>query len=97
MLTRFASDGGVVAADPRRNTVVLRGSWMPLALMMGIFWIKYAVAATLALYPAVGQNIAFALSVRALYGVFNGIFLGRLLLIVAAWRQAHAAVAIAAA
>lgn len=62
-------------AGLRRFSVA--GSWMPLALMMGIFVTKYAVGVTLAMQPARAHDPAFALAVTLLYGVFSGCFFGR--------------------
>ncbi|MCJ0762456.1 DUF6622 family protein [Variovorax terrae] len=64
-------------ADSRRFH--LPGSYVPLALMMGIFLTKYAVNVALATHPALGQDTAFALLVCTLYGAFSGIFTGRAL------------------
>ena len=66
------------------GTVVQRGSWTPLALMMAIFATKYAVAVATGMQPALAHSLPFAAVVTLLYGVFNGVFLGRLA------RQAHA-------
>jgi hypothetical protein len=62
-------------AASRRFT--LPGSAVPLALMMGIFFTKYAVGVTLALQPALAREAAFALGLSALYGAFSGVFAAR--------------------
>lgn len=56
-----------------------RGSWLPMALMMGIFATKFAVGATLALHPALARSSVFALGIAALYGLFSGVFAARAL------------------
>jgi hypothetical protein len=71
-----------VMAYPERGVVFQRGSWLPLVLMMGVFLTKYAVGVTLAMHPALAQDTAFTVVVCTLYGIFNGMFLGRLLRIV---------------
>ncbi len=78
-----------VRADPRRGVVFQRGSWIPLMLMMGIFCTKYAVGVTLALHAGYRQEAWFVSVVSALYGLFNGIFIGKLFGILAAYRQAQ--------
>lgn len=76
LLARRAAPAGTrYDATSRRFTVP--GSAVPLALMMGIFFTKYAVGVTLALQPAVAQDLAFALAVSALYGAFSGVFAAR--------------------
>ena len=69
------------------HRVRLRGSVTPLLLMMAIFAVKYALAVALALRPGALREPAFALAVCACLGVFNGVFLGRLVLDMAACRQ----------
>ncbi|APA67304.1 MULTISPECIES: DUF6622 family protein [unclassified Janthinobacterium] len=72
-----------------RGSVRRPGSWLPMALMMSIFCMKYAVAVTLAIVPAYAHAPGFVLPVCAAYGCFSGIFLGGLLRTVAVYRQAH--------
>ncbi|HWX01276.1 DUF6622 family protein [Collimonas sp.] len=71
-----------VTVYPERGVVFQRGSWLPLMLMMGIFLTKYTVGVTLSMHPALAQDTTFTVVVCTLYGVFNGMFLGRLLRIV---------------
>lgn len=69
------------AQDTAYNTATqkfnLPGSWVPMALFMGIFFTKYAVGVSLAMQPALANNNNFALPVSAMYGAFCGIFLAR--------------------
>jgi hypothetical protein len=53
---------------------------------------KYAVAIALAMMPALGHDTLFASTVCLLYGLFSGLFLGRLLRGVAAYRRAESLV-----
>ena len=55
----------------------LPGSAAPLALMMGIFFTKYAVGAALGMRPELAQQPAFAVTACAIYGLFSGVFLAR--------------------
>ena len=61
------------------GTLLQRGSWLPLALMLVIFATKYTVAVACAVQPGLAGGAAFAGAVCALYGVFNGLFAGRAL------------------
>jgi hypothetical protein len=67
-LTRYDSVSGIFD---------LPGSWVPLALILGIFSIKYAVGAALAIQPALAVHASFASGIAALYGGMSGIFIGR--------------------
>jgi len=79
-------DSSSVSVLPEKGRVALRGSWSQMALIMGIFMTKYAVNVTLSMNPGLNQQLAFAAMVCALYGVFNGVFVGQLLRIVSIYR-----------
>ena len=53
------------------------GSWVPLALMMGIFFFKYAVAVIHAITPDVLDTTLAVVVVAGPYGVFSGLFMAR--------------------
>jgi len=59
------------------NSFQIPGSWLPLILMMAIFWVKYIVAVLLAKELAVTETVSFVISVSFLYGSFSGIFAAR--------------------
>ncbi len=63
--------------DPLTRRFRLKGSVLPLVLMMGIFFTKYAVGVTLAMAPELAKAAALSLPTSGLYGVFSGLFLGR--------------------
>ncbi len=86
-----------VAARPERGAVFQRGSWMPLTLMMGVFFTKYVVEVLIALDPSHLQDEVFDGAVCALFGVFSGIFIGRTLRIFSIYRQARSQTAMAGA
>ena len=67
-----------IAAGTNAGSVRVRGSWVPLALMMAVFFTKYAASVLLALLPQARQDALFAAGVCALFGVFSGCFVGRL-------------------
>ncbi|GAB4208436.1 MAG: hypothetical protein Fur0019_14140 [Tibeticola sp.] len=53
------------------------GSWMPMALMMGLFAAKFVTGAALARQPALAASAPFAVAMSAFFGLFSGAFLGR--------------------
>lgn len=67
-----------IAAGSTADTVRVRGSWAPLALMMAIFITKYVTAVSMAIQPALAGHPVFMVAVCALFGCFNGYFMGRL-------------------
>jgi hypothetical protein len=83
-----------VSYDAAKRQFSLPGSAVPLALMMGIFFTKYAVGVSLAMVPQLAQLDGFVLTVTAIYGAFSGLFLGRAIRL---WRLAHRGHAMVAA
>jgi hypothetical protein len=63
--------------DAATRTYQLPGSLVPLALIAGIFIVKYVVGVDLAMAPRLMQDSPYALTVAALYGAFTGLFVGR--------------------
>lgn len=76
-LTWKLTDARLVLSE-KAGRVHLRGSWLPLALMMLVFSTKYVAAVLLALHPEARQNMLFIVFICSLFGVFNGMFFGRL-------------------
>lgn len=73
-----------------RREFDLPGSWVPMVLILGIFLTKYAVGVATAMQPALRADVAFALPVAVLYGVFSGLFAGRTLGLLRLARPQHA-------
>ena len=71
---------------PAERAFEVPGSWLPLALMLGIFALRFAVAVLLAQQPALRGDATFAALAGFGYGGFSGVFLGRAL---ALWRLAR--------
>jgi hypothetical protein len=65
--------------DANTGRMQVPGSWLPMALFLGIFLTKFAVGAALAMRPALAQQLYFALPISALYGLLSGIFAARAL------------------
>ena len=63
--------------DAQTQEFNVAGSWVPLALMMGIFINKYAVGVATSINPELARNGLFALCFTAIYGAFSGAFIGR--------------------
>ncbi len=63
--------------DTPTQRMHIPGSWLPLALFLAIFLIKFAVGVTLAIRPELARQLQFALPVCALYGLLSGIFAAR--------------------
>ncbi len=55
----------------------VQGSWVPLALMVGIFATKYFVGVASAMHLELTQDTAFAPGFSALSGAFSGVFTAR--------------------
>jgi Family of unknown function (DUF6622) len=56
------------------RSFALPGSWIPLTLMLTIFFAKYAVAVALALEPALIGTTGFVTGMCLLYGLLSGMF-----------------------
>ena len=70
-----AARGASWSARTARLTVP--GSYLPLALILGLFVVKYAVGVNLALHPELARDAGFAAVIGAVYGLFAGMFLAR--------------------
>ncbi|MGG7603788.1 DUF6622 family protein [Massilia sp. BKSP1R2A-1] len=82
---RFGASSTSAGAVP--GTVRVRGSWAPLALMMAVFTIKYALAVALAIQPGLADKVPFAAAACGLLGLCNGYLLGQLALDIASSRR----------
>lgn len=60
------------------GSVMVRGSWIPLIMMMSVFVTKYTVAVLLAINAQARQETMVIVLVSSLFGVLNGVFLGLL-------------------
>ena len=66
-----------VLADGRFR---IGGSWAPMLLLMGVFWLRYAIVVTMALSAALGRQPVFMVLGCAAFGLASGLFGAR------AWR-----------
>jgi hypothetical protein len=76
LLVRFGAARVAPATTP--GHVVVRGSAWPLVLMMAIFVTKYVTSVAVAMQPHLRHDAAFSVTVCAMFGLFSGYFLGRL-------------------
>ena len=60
------------------------GSWTPLALLMAVFFARYALAVSLAMAPGLAHSAAFAIAASFGFGLLSGMFIGRALWV---WSQ----------
>ncbi|MFJ1469628.1 DUF6622 family protein [Massilia orientalis] len=67
-----------IAASAVPGHVRVRGSRLPLVMMMAVFFTKYAASVAVSVAPQLRQETLFACIVCGLFGVFNGWFIGRL-------------------
>ncbi|HOZ64938.1 MAG TPA: hypothetical protein PK497_11035 [Burkholderiaceae bacterium] len=75
----------VTRFDAHTRTFRVPGSWVPLALMVGIFANKYVVGVALNMHPELTREATFTLGFSALSGAFSGVFAARA---VRLWRLA---------
>ncbi len=87
-------DVSSVHYEPRERRFVLPGSWAPLALMMGLFAVKFIVGTALARQPALAALPSFAAPASAAYGLFSGAFLGRAMALWSLMRRSDALLAV---
>ena len=63
--------------DAASRSFTVPGSWLPLALIVGIFLTRYTVGVDLAMQPQLARDGQYTLLIGALYGLFSGAFAGR--------------------
>jgi hypothetical protein len=63
--------------DRQTRRFSVAGSAMPLALMMGLYFLKYFVGASTGAQATYVSHALFPLCISALYGAFSGAFAGR--------------------
>ncbi len=68
---------GAARHDAPRRAYFVPGSWVPMAVMMGIFAVKFLLGMTLAMHPQLAQQSEVVLGVSALNGALGSIFLAR--------------------
>lgn len=69
--------------------LIVPGSWVPMILILGLFFTKFGVNVALAMHHELVHDTSFAIMISLTYGVFSGTFFGRG---VAMWKAAHHAI-----
>jgi hypothetical protein len=79
-----------VSYSSESRLFMVPGSWLPLTLMMCIFFTKYAVAIVRAYEPGLLNSIALVVAVCTICGLCSGIFLARALRVASIAKQRQA-------
>ncbi len=87
LLNRILRMPAGVRWDGSLGVFEVPASWAPLALMMTIFFARYAIAVCLALMPGLARAPGFAAAAGLAYGLLSGMFLARALRV---WSQREA-------
>jgi uncharacterized protein DUF6622 len=85
-----------VAYSPEARLFAVPGSWVPLALMMCIFFTKYAVAVMRAVTASASNSIALTVVTCTVCGLCSGIFFARALRVARIARQPRPALPVGA-
>lgn len=86
LLNRILGLPAGVAYSPASRRYTVPGSWLPLALMMVIFFTRYAITVTLAINPLLRETAMFAGIASLAYGLMSGTFFARALHVLRAGR-----------
>lgn len=76
-----------VRYDAMAKAYFVPGSWVPLAVIMAIFFAKYVYAVMNALHAAAISTTSFVVGLSAVYGVLSGYFAARALNLIRLTRQ----------
>jgi len=74
--------------DAGRARLVLPASWVPLVLILVVFWLRYGVAVGFVLHPAWRDDLVLLAAASMLYGAIGGLFAGRAIGLLALTRHA---------
>ena len=83
LLGRLARQPAGARWDAASGGFHVPGSWAPLALMMTVFFTRYAIAVSMAMNPGLAREAAFAAGASLVYGLLSGAFLARALRVLA--------------
>lgn len=79
LLNRIAKWPRDVSYAPDARGFLVAGSWLPLAVMMIIFFTRYAVTVTLTVRPELAATAWLPIAVSFAYGLMSGAFVARAL------------------
>jgi hypothetical protein len=83
LINRLARLPRNVSYSADTNRFRVEGSWIPLAMMMAIFFTRYVIAVATAMQPALKTVPTFIAAVGFAYGLISGSFLARALRVLA--------------
>jgi hypothetical protein len=93
LLHRVLGRPARAAYAPATRRYTVPGSWVPLTLMLAIFFARYAVAATMAIDASLRQANAMIAAAGLIYGFLSFIFLARARAVLRAAKPAPAGLA----
>jgi len=79
LLNGFAKWPREVSYSATTRSFLVPGSWLPMAVMMAIFFTRYTVNVALAMHPELAAAIWLPIAVSFAYGLMSGAFLARAL------------------
>ncbi|MEO8921372.1 MAG: DUF6622 family protein [Caldimonas sp.] len=59
------------------DSLQVAGSWLPLALIVSLFLVKYAAGVSLTIHPQLAVQTGFVVACSLAYGLFSGLFAAR--------------------
>lgn len=59
------------------DTLQIDGSWLPLALIVSLFFIKFTAGVSMAIHPGLASETDFVVACSLAYGFFSGLFAAR--------------------
>ena len=68
---------GEVRWSQQERCLIVPGSWIPMAMIMGLFVTKFGVNVMLGMHRELGGDSTFAAVAGFAYGTFSGMFLAR--------------------
>ncbi len=71
----------------QERCLIVPGSWIPMAMIMGLFIIKFGVNVMLGMHQELGNDAMFIALAGFAYGAFSGMFLARGVAMVQVARQ----------
>ncbi len=77
-----------IRSNPATRTVRVTGSWMPMAMLMTIFSVKYVSIVSMKINPPIQADPMFASLVSGLLGASSAVLTGSALNYFASYRQA---------
>jgi hypothetical protein len=83
MIGRLLKQRSRARWDASERLFHVPGSWMPLTLMMTVFFARYAIAVSMAMRPGLTREALFAVGASLVYGLLSGSFLARALKVLA--------------